>query len=112
MLADDLVQETITAGMRNYKQLRDENSLFGWICGRLLGSAGAFLVGRGKVPRLACEVGWCFEFRWVWMSWPLKLMLSMGWLLRMRKCPSTCALVGLDTAMALRAGKPKPQPTA
>ncbi len=32
MLADDLVQETITAGMKNYKQLRDENSMFGWIC--------------------------------------------------------------------------------
>ena len=32
MLADDLVQETITAGMRNYKQLRDESSMFGWIC--------------------------------------------------------------------------------
>jgi len=32
MLADDLVQETVAAGMRNYKQLRDENSMFGWIC--------------------------------------------------------------------------------
>jgi len=32
MLADDLVQETITAGMKNYKQLRDENSMFGWVC--------------------------------------------------------------------------------
>lgn len=32
MLADDLVQETIAAAMRNHKQLRDENSLFGWIC--------------------------------------------------------------------------------
>jgi len=32
MLADDLVQETITAAMRNHKQLRDEKSLFGWIC--------------------------------------------------------------------------------
>lgn len=32
MLADDLVQETIIAGMKNYKQLHDENSMFGWIC--------------------------------------------------------------------------------
>jgi len=32
MLADDLVQETIAAAMRNYKQLRNENCLFGWIC--------------------------------------------------------------------------------
>ena len=32
MLADDLVQETITSAMRNYKQLRDEKCLFGWIC--------------------------------------------------------------------------------
>jgi RNA polymerase sigma-70 factor (ECF subfamily) len=32
MLADDLTQETIATGMRNYKQLRDENCMFGWIC--------------------------------------------------------------------------------
>jgi len=32
MLADDLVQETIAAGMKNCKQLRDENSMFSWIC--------------------------------------------------------------------------------
>ncbi len=32
MLADDLVQETITAAMKNLKQLRDKNSLFGWLC--------------------------------------------------------------------------------
>lgn len=32
MLADDLVQETIIAGMKNYKQLRDESNMFGWIC--------------------------------------------------------------------------------
>lgn len=32
MLADDLVQETIATGIKNYKQLRDENSMFGWIC--------------------------------------------------------------------------------
>ena len=32
MLADDLVQETIAAAMKNYKQLRDEKCLFGWIC--------------------------------------------------------------------------------
>ncbi|MDT8282166.1 MAG: RNA polymerase sigma factor [Gammaproteobacteria bacterium] len=32
MLADDLVQETIAAGMKNYKQLRDENCMFSWIC--------------------------------------------------------------------------------
>lgn len=32
MVADDLVQETIATGMKNYKQLRDENSMFGWIC--------------------------------------------------------------------------------
>lgn len=32
MLADDLVQDTIATGMRNYKQLRDENSMFGWVC--------------------------------------------------------------------------------
>ena len=32
MLADDLVQETIASGMKNHKQLRDENSMFGWIC--------------------------------------------------------------------------------
>lgn len=32
MLADDLVQETITAAMKNHKQLRDENSLFSWTC--------------------------------------------------------------------------------
>jgi RNA polymerase sigma-70 factor (ECF subfamily) len=32
MLADDLVQETITAGMKNYQQLRDETKLLGWIC--------------------------------------------------------------------------------
>lgn len=32
MLADDLVQETITTGMKNYKQLRDENNMFSWVC--------------------------------------------------------------------------------
>lgn len=32
MLADDLVQETITTGMKNYEQLRNESSMFGWIC--------------------------------------------------------------------------------
>jgi len=32
MLADDLVQETMTAALKNYKQLRDENCLFGWMC--------------------------------------------------------------------------------
>ena len=32
MLADDLVQETVAAGMRNCKQLRDEKSMFGWLC--------------------------------------------------------------------------------
>jgi len=32
MLADDLVQETITAAIKNLKQLRDKNSLFGWVC--------------------------------------------------------------------------------
>ena len=32
MLADDLVQETIQTGMKNYKQLRDENKMFGWVC--------------------------------------------------------------------------------
>ena len=32
MLADDLVQDTISTGMKNHKQLRDEKSLFSWIC--------------------------------------------------------------------------------
>lgn len=32
MLADDLVQATITAAIKNLKQLRDKNSLFGWVC--------------------------------------------------------------------------------
>jgi RNA polymerase sigma-70 factor (ECF subfamily) len=32
MLADDMVQETITIALINYSQLRDENKLFGWIC--------------------------------------------------------------------------------
>ena len=32
MLADDLVQETIATGIRNYQQLRDEGSMLGWIC--------------------------------------------------------------------------------
>lgn len=32
MLADDLVQETIAAAMKNHKQLRDKNNLFSWIC--------------------------------------------------------------------------------
>ena len=32
MLADDLAQETIATGIRNYKQLRDENSMFSWVC--------------------------------------------------------------------------------
>lgn len=31
MLADDLVQETITAGIANARQLRDENQLFAWL---------------------------------------------------------------------------------
>lgn len=32
MLADDLVQEAITTGMKNYKQLRDESCMLGWVC--------------------------------------------------------------------------------
>ena len=32
MLADDIVQETITIAMKNHTQLREENKLFGWIC--------------------------------------------------------------------------------
>lgn len=32
MLADDMVQETITIALLNYSQLRDENKMFGWIC--------------------------------------------------------------------------------
>lgn len=32
MLADDIVQETITIALINYSQLRDENKMFGWIC--------------------------------------------------------------------------------
>ncbi len=32
MLADDLTQESIAAAMKNHKQLRDKNKLFGWIC--------------------------------------------------------------------------------
>ena len=32
MLADDIVQETITIAMKNYTQLREEDKLFGWVC--------------------------------------------------------------------------------
>jgi RNA polymerase sigma-70 factor (ECF subfamily) len=32
MLADDLVQETITIALKNHLQLRDEDKMFGWIC--------------------------------------------------------------------------------
>ncbi|HHJ36396.1 MAG TPA: RNA polymerase sigma factor [Gammaproteobacteria bacterium] len=32
MLADDLVQETIVSAMKNHRQLRDKNCLFGWVC--------------------------------------------------------------------------------
>jgi RNA polymerase sigma-70 factor (ECF subfamily) len=32
MLADDLVQETMTAALKNYQQLREDKSLFGWMC--------------------------------------------------------------------------------
>ncbi|MBG7610607.1 MAG: RNA polymerase sigma factor [Anaerolineae bacterium] len=32
MLADDIVQETITAAIKNQSQLREESKMFGWIC--------------------------------------------------------------------------------
>ena len=32
MLADDMVQETVTIALKNHSQLRDEDKMFGWIC--------------------------------------------------------------------------------
>ena len=32
MLADDMVQETITIAMKNHAQLREESKMFGWVC--------------------------------------------------------------------------------
>ena len=32
MLADDMVQETITIAMKNHTQLREESKMFGWVC--------------------------------------------------------------------------------
>ena len=32
MLADDIVQETITIAMKSHTQLREENKMFGWVC--------------------------------------------------------------------------------
>ena len=32
MLADDLVQETITIAMKNHTQLREESKMLGWLC--------------------------------------------------------------------------------
>ena len=32
MLADDIVQETITSAMKKHEQLREESKMFGWVC--------------------------------------------------------------------------------
>jgi RNA polymerase sigma-70 factor (ECF subfamily) len=32
MLADDIVQDTITVAIKNHSQLREESKMFGWIC--------------------------------------------------------------------------------
>ena len=32
MLADDIVQETISIAIKNQMQLREENKMFGWVC--------------------------------------------------------------------------------
>lgn len=46
MLADDLVQETIAAGITNVKQLRDEARLFPWLYGILRNNWNRHLRGR------------------------------------------------------------------
>lgn len=59
MLADDLVQETITAGIVNSRQLRDHDRLFCWLYGILRNNWNRHL--RRKKPQdplddnLACE---------------------------------------------------------
>ena len=32
MLADDMVQETVTIAIKNHTQLREESKMFGWVC--------------------------------------------------------------------------------